>query len=222
MENHKDYLLELLRDRYDQESTRYKEFENALGLPVTILTALLAGLYIVGTDIDVWKCDGLTFVLLYALSVLLGLFIIVTICLLACVYWGINRAWHTLPESKTIKEVDVPELSRYVNEVAPDNFEVRMVEELKTNAIDWYTECNTTNTSINNYRGIKMFYARLFLLASLFCGLLLLGNVIYIKQDQMSKQIEKPKEAPKRPAASPITHQRNDKSADPKTVIKKK
>lgn len=224
MENHNDYLLELLKDRYKQESTRYKEFEGALGLPVTILTALLAGLYIVGSDDVLWNKEGLVYISVMVLFCVLGLFITITIFYLAGVYWGINRAWHTLPESKTIREVDVPELCKYVQQIAPDDFETRMVEELKTNTIEWYTHCNTMNTAINNSRGIKMYYARLFLLASLFTGLFLLGNVIYIKQEIMSKKEkqDKPREAPKRPEASPITHQRNDTSKNPSTKIKKR
>jgi len=223
MESHKDYLIELLKSRYDQEATRYKEFENSLSIPITVLTALMAGMYVVGTDESCWKISGFAYTLHVVMLLILGGLIIVTICFLSCVYWGKNRAWHTLPESKTIHEVDVPALTTYVNEIAPDNFELHMIDELKTNTIEWYIKCNTENTRINNYRGVKMFYARLFLLASIFGGLLLLVDVLYIKNGIMSKQEQKPKELVKRPDPSPITHQRNSKQ-DPKAkqVIEKK
>ena len=224
MDNHKDYLIELLKSRYEHEASRYKEFEGSLGIPISVLTALLAGVYVVGTDESCWKGAGLShIILLFMLFFLVGL-IIITICLLACVYWGKNRAWHTLPESKTIQEVDVPALITYVNDIAPDNFELQMIDELKTNTIEWYTYSNTENTRINNYRGVKMFYARLFLLASIFAGLVLLVNVLYIKNEIMSKQEQKPKEVIKRPDPSPITHQRNGDVKDPNTktrIIKK-
>jgi hypothetical protein len=222
MEKHKDYLLELLKDRYEHESARYKEFEASLGIPITVLTALCAALYFVGTDKELVNSIGVGHVLVLVFFGFLLINIVITIGYLIGVYFGFKRAWIAFPESKTIKENDIQSLSQYVQEVEPDNFEFRMIQELKDNAIEWYVSCNTDNTRTNNVRGDRMYYARLFLILSLISGLLLLGTSLYIKNINMSKQETKPREQTQRPKASPVTQQRNDTPTNPKPIIEKR
>lgn len=183
MNNSKDYLLNLLKDKYDHEMHRKDGYESSLNIPMTILSALFAGLYFVGSDKQLTEGHCTLETLKWIFIGLLFLSCTTTLILLFRVYFGYRRSYCVFPDSKTVYETDYRALELYNKEhfLVKEDYEREMTESLKDHAIHWYVECNNQNTPVNNLRADAMFYARLFICISLSIGLALLIFVCIIK-----------------------------------------
>ncbi|MBB5437938.1 hypothetical protein HDC92_001612 [Pedobacter sp. AK017] len=181
MENSKDYLIGLLKDKYDYELVRKNDLDAALNIPITILTALLAGLYVVASDSSLRSASCHINTIKWLLFILLFLSCATTIFLLFKVYFGYKRSYCAFPESNTVYNVDFKYLEEHNREHNADTYDETLTDHLKDYVVKWYLDCNNNNTPVNDRRGDAMFYARLGLCISISLGLVLLILVCYIK-----------------------------------------
>jgi len=180
-ENSKEYLIGILKDKYDHEMVRKSDFESSLNIPITLLTALLAGMYFVTSDttIDSTMCSLKTIKLI--LLTILFMSCIVTIIFLFIVYFGYRRSYCTFPESNVVVNVDFKELEEYNKEHNADKYEESLLETLRDRVVAWYLNCNNHNTPVNDRRANALYFARMFLLISIGIGLILLIFICIIK-----------------------------------------
>lgn len=181
METSKDYLIGLLKDKYEHEMRRKSDFDNSLNIPITLLTALFAGIYFVSSDASLKILSCPLTITKWILLVLLFLSSLITMVLLFKVYFGYKRAYCTFPDSKTVVENDFKALEKYHEEYNKNKYEESLLDSLKDRVVTWYLECNNNNTPVNDSRADALFYARLSICISLSIGLVLLIFICYLK-----------------------------------------
>lgn len=181
METSLDYLISLLKDKFDYEHVRRNELDNALNIPITIITALLAGLFIVISDktmaCSIESLESIKFILIISLFISSA----TTIFLLLKVYFGYKRSYCAFPESKIMYEEDFKYLQKHNKKHNLSTYEATLTTHMKEYVVKWYLDCNNQNTPVNDRRGEAMFQARLGLCVSIGLGFLLLILVSYIK-----------------------------------------
>jgi hypothetical protein len=181
METSKDYLISLLKDKYEHEMRRKSDFDNSLNIPITLLTALFAGMYFVASDDSLKALSCPLTSTKWTLLVLLFLSSILTMVLLFKVYFGYKRAYCSFPDSKKVVEDDFKALEEYHKEYSKGKQEENLLKSLKDRVVNWYLECNNNNTPVNDARANALFYARLSICISLSIGLVLLIFICYLK-----------------------------------------
>ena len=180
-ENSKEYLISILKDKYDHEMVRKSDFESSLNIPITLLSALLAGIYFVTSDTTIASSMCNLKTVKWILLILLFLSCMVTIVFLFIVYFGYRRSYCTFPESNVVVNVDFKQLEQYNKEHNADKYEESLLETLRDRVVSWYLNCNNHNTPVNDKRGNALYYARMFLLISLSIGFILLIFMCIIK-----------------------------------------
>ncbi|WEK20446.1 MAG: hypothetical protein P0Y49_04750 [Candidatus Pedobacter colombiensis] len=181
METSKDYLIGLLKDKYEHEIRRKADFDNSLNIPITLLTALFAGIYFVASDTSLKQLSCPLITVKWILLALLFLSCIITMSLLFKVYFGYKRAYCAFPDSKQVVEDDFKALEEYHNQYSKGKQEENLLKSLKDRVVNWYLECNNNNTPVNDARANALFYARLSICISLSIGLALLIFICYLK-----------------------------------------
>lgn len=181
MESSKDYVITILREKYEYELARKRYFDDILGVPVTILSFLIASMYVVVTDKDFYNSICYINVIKWALITALFISCVCTGICLYRVYFGFNRLYSSFPESEKIVNEDYENLKKYHTDYNAKNAESAIVESLKDYIITWYKDCNTNNTQINDNRGNAYYWARLTIGIALGIGLLLLVFIFVIK-----------------------------------------
>lgn len=181
MDTSKDYVISLLKDKYDYEQKRKDDFETSLGIPITILSALFAGAYFVVSDSALQGINCSLLTIKWILIVLLLLFLVATLVLLFIVYFGFKRYYCSFPDSNTVYNTDFKALEVYTKEHFADSYEESLLDNLKDKVIHWYLDCNNNNTTVNDRRGIALYYAKLAICVSLSIGLSLLILISIIK-----------------------------------------
>jgi hypothetical protein len=186
----RDSLIVLLKDKYDHEYGRKKYFDDALGVPITLSSFLVGGIYYVINDSS--NIQDLTIRTIFEVLVaLLFIICIVTFYFLYKVYFTYNSLYSSFPDSK--------EVSDYYN-----NFKKHQVEcgkkegsleleecissDLKDQTITWYIKANTKNLDQNEKRGQNFINAKLFLGLALVFGVLIFSLTCINKSVNMAKQ----------------------------------
>ncbi|MGM9476502.1 hypothetical protein ACS5PU_08725 [Pedobacter sp. GSP4] len=181
MDNSKDYIISLLKDKYDYEQKRKDDFESSLGTPITVLSALFAGSYFVVSDPSLNGINCSLVTIKWILVILLMSALIITLIFLFIVYFGFKRRYCSFPDSNTVYNGDFKSLEQYTKEHYPETYEEVLMDSLKDRAIQWYLDCNNNNTSVNDTRGNSLFRAKLSICISLGIGLALLILICFIK-----------------------------------------
>lgn len=181
MDSSKDYVISLLKEKFDYEQKRKDDIENSLGVPITILSALFAGVYFVVSDGSLQGINCSVVTIKWTLIILLLASLTITLIFLFVVYFGFNRRYCSFPDSNTIYNIDFKSLEIHAKEHYSDKYEETLTFNLKERAIQWYLECNANNTVVNDKRANSLFYAKLAICISLSIGLALLILVCLIK-----------------------------------------
>ncbi|MBB6236908.1 putative membrane protein [Pedobacter sp. AK013] len=181
MDTSKDYVISLLRDKYEYEQKRKEDFESSLGTPITVLSALFAGSYFVVSDSSLIGINCSLVTIKWILVILLLIALVVTLIFLFVVYFGFKRRYCSFPDSNTVYNGDFKALEQYAKENYPETSEEVLMDNLKDRAIEWYLDCNNNNTAVNDTRGNSLFYAKLSICISLSIGLALLILICFIK-----------------------------------------
>jgi len=181
MDNSKDYIISLLKDKFDYEQKRKDDFETSLGIPITILSALFAGAYFVVSDSSLQGINCSLLTIKWILVILLLVSLVTTLVLLFIVYFGFKRYYFSFPDSDTVYNTDYKALEEYTKEHYADSYEESLLDNLKNKVIHWYLDCNTNNTSVNDRRSNALYYAKMSICISLSVGLALLILICFIK-----------------------------------------
>jgi len=180
MADSKDYLISLLKDKYEHEMSRRRDFESSLNIPITLLTALFVGVYYVATDSTVnsqyCSLNAIKWILIIGIFLTSAL----TMIFLFIVYFGFKRSYCVFPKSTEVHN-DYKGLESYCKEHFSDTYESSLTDQLNNHAIQWYLQCNKHNTPLNDKRGNALFNARLCVCIGLSMGLLLLTLTTVIK-----------------------------------------
>jgi hypothetical protein len=157
-------LIEILKDRYEYEQFRRNNFDNIIGIPVTILALLMSVL-----ATFVFQEKQIHFSI--KIGALFGMApIAMAIFHLIRVFFGLKRKYDVLPTGDIIKD-QYNRLSEFheTNETA-DSQELRhdkTILSFQEDLAQWYTKCNVVNCKINDLRAEHFHWAKLWLIISI-------------------------------------------------------
>jgi hypothetical protein len=184
MNTKKQFLLECLKERYEYEQFRRNNFDNQIGLPVTIVALLVAGLAALALPTDVSSITKLGSLICF---IPLG----ISIFNLAKVFYGADRKYDVLPTGKSIDE-HYQKILTYCDQVkaANDSSSTKTDPEdiLQGDFINWYIKCNEVNCDVNDLRAEAFHKSKKWLIWSLFGMFILVCihviSTIYYEQQQ--------------------------------------
>lgn len=157
-------LIEILKERYEHEQFRRNNFDNVIGLPVTII-ALLIG----GWSAFVFQAEQ-SWTVLRIGSTVCTLTIGVSIYFLIRVFFGFRREYDVLPTAQVIKN-HYDKLVDYHKELAPGASIAELQEGVKLSFNEdlakWYVESSDKNCAINDRRAECLHRSKLWLVLSL-------------------------------------------------------
>jgi len=161
----KSSLIEILKGRYEYEQFRRNNFDNVIGLPITIL-ALLIG----GWSAFVFQVEG-SWTFLKSGSSVCVLTIGISIFYLVKVFYGFGRKYDVLPTAKIIK-AHYDKLIEYHRGLNPNANSVELQEQVNISFDEdlakWYTDSSDLNCTINDQRAEFLHRSKLWLILSLF------------------------------------------------------
>jgi len=207
----RDSLIVLLRDKYEHEYNRKKYFDDALGIPITLSSFLVGGIYFVVNDSS--NSQHLTVQILFAvLIVSLVIACIFTFVSLFKVYFTSNNLYSSFPDSELIGNYYVDLRKHYLDcgkTEGSEELENCINNHLKDETIKWYIHATTKNLELNEIRGQNFINAKKRLGYALILGSLVFLLTCINKSVIMAKQTNEQKPVPAAPAI------RRDKASKP-------
>ena len=204
----RDSLIVLLKDKYDHEYNRKKYFDDALGVPITLSSFLIGGIYYVVNDSS--NIQELTVRTIF--EVLIALLFIICIITLYKVYFTYNSLYSSFPDSKVVSDYYNDFKKHQIGcgkKEGSTELEECIANDLKDQTKTWYIKANTKNLDQNEKRGQNFINAKLFLGLALVLGVLIFSLTCINKSINMAKQTTQ--QAPK-PTPPTI---RRDKASKP-------
>lgn len=164
MKNGNSILIDVLKDRYDYEQFRKNNFDNVIGIPVTILALLIGGLATFGAQekqLDV----------IIRIGALVGIApIALSIFHLIRVFFGLNRKYDVLPTGDIIKD-HYDKLTEYHDSTdAEDPLDLRhkkVILSFQEDLAKWYVVSNKRNCEINDLRAEHLHKSKMWLIISI-------------------------------------------------------
>jgi len=197
-----DLLIELVKEKYQFEYSRKKYFEDTLNFPITLITALIAAIYIILQGIPEIKSIPLSNCCI-ALMCVLSCLIIISFIYLYKVYIDYGKAFASLPDSREIKQYYEQLIDFYEQKTDGNSAENTFDETLKNQIVEWYIEANKINHEINQSRANAYYKARRFLGLSILISILLLIIFAFTKLTDMSNKKQKTEPSPPKAVSSP-------------------
>jgi len=154
----RDDLIALLKDKYEHEYNRKKYFEDTLGLPFTLLTALAGGIYLV-IDEGTKGISPVYQIVWVVLIVLLIIGAVLSIFYLYKVYIKYGKEFASFPDSASVKKFYEESKKYYSKEEHLDgqDLEKHLSDSLKDQSIQWYTNTNAINLTTNEERAVAYY-----------------------------------------------------------------
>jgi len=175
----RETLLEILKEKYAYELGRRSSLDSCLGIPITLMSFLIAGVFVAIGDESLWMFSGCTKWLLLVLIGVILIGCVVAFVFLFIVFFGYKRAYSALPESKVVATCYHSFMKRHKK--AKRNEEEYIISDLMDYMITWYTDCNSDNTKTNDKRGEALYRFRLVIGVTMGFGILLLISICLIK-----------------------------------------
>jgi hypothetical protein len=180
----RDSLIILLKEKYEHEYNKKKYFEDTLPVPITLLTALVAGIYLIINDKTKIIAPAYIYIWI-GLLVLLFASCILSVYFLYRVYIKFGSTFSSFPMSS--------EIFKYYNDLKIHHehetyFNEKIENDLKDAIIDWYVNANTVNTNINDKRANSYTWARICLFTSVSLGILVFLIISITKLSDMAKK----------------------------------
>lgn len=199
MNNKKQLLIECLKERYEYEQFRRNNFDNQIGLPVTIVALLIGGLTALalptGNVSDIAKLGSLVCLVPLGISIIN----------LAKVFYGADRKYDVLPTGKMINEhyQKIVNYCQQLNEEDGPGLLKRDPEDiLQEDIIQWYIQCNEVNCLVNDIRAEAFHRSKKWLIWSLVAMFILVSihviSIIKYEQQQPTTSTAHTATAPKR------------------------
>lgn len=208
----RDTLVTLLKDKYAHEYNRKKYFDDALGVPITISSFLIGGIYYVVNESS--TIENFTFRITFeALTGLLLLVCVITFFFLFRVYFTYTKLYRSFPDSKEITDYYNKLKVHHIESGKKDNsadLENCLDDHLKKDIMAWYVKSNSKNLIINESRGQNFIYAKIFLGIALILGILIF-SLTCLNKSFMAKETTQSKPPP--------PEIRRDKASSPKKII---
>lgn len=155
MTNSSQYLIDILKQKFEHEVARRNEFDNALSLPIALLSFIIPGIYFAVKEVNKDYSQFMKYFLVLYTSTL----IISTVWTIHRLYrfYFIGTQYQSLPSSDVI--IDVYDTSKVIDDVVSDNLNSRpddlyIVSELDKFLIKSYKECTAINGAINDKREV--------------------------------------------------------------------
>lgn len=173
-------LIDILKDRYEYEQFRKNNFDNIIGIPITILSLLIGALaaFVFQEKIQCW---------VRIVSVIGMVPIAMTIFHLVRCFFGFARKYDVLPNGSVIRD-HYQKLVEYHGSKdsteSPERLEKNVIVSFQEDLAKWYTECNLANCKINDLRAEHLHWAKLWLIISIITIFILL--IIQIFPDSSS------------------------------------
>lgn len=170
-------LLDILKERYEYEQFRRNNFDNIIGLPVSILALLVGALSAIAFQSETsWTFQRFGALVSMAL-------IGISIGFLIRVFYGVKRKYSVLPSATVIRE-QYDKLHEYHRELNPvssaDDLKEDVDLSFQEDLIKWYTESASVNCQINDRRAEWLHTSKLWLILSLsVVFLLVIHKTIY-------------------------------------------
>lgn len=181
MADSREYLIALLKEKYDYELNRKKVLDDALTMPITLLSFIVGVLYFMLSQIpdQLLNCNEQWVKWILSISLLLAASM--SFIYLYKVFFGYRRFYCSFPNSDEViasyyKLVDRHKLVRDA-----DIQEEYIISDIKEYQIIWYKDCNQANTEANDKRGDAFFIGRMWLGISMIICILLMIFIYYIK-----------------------------------------
>lgn len=168
----RDFLIEILKEKYTYELSRKSYYDCCLVVPITLMSFLVAGIFITIGDEQVWSTVLCARIFLYALLGLIIAGCIVSFVFLFIVFFGFKRSYNSMPDSDVVNESYSVLVKRHEKE--KKDKEEYLVSDLKEYMIRWYSLCNTDNTKTNDRRGNALYSFRLSIGITMIMGVILL------------------------------------------------
>lgn len=194
----RDSLIILLKDKYEHEYSRKKYFDDALGIPITLSSFLVGGIYYVVNDSS--NSQSLIVQVNFAILItILSIICLFTFKSLYRVYFTSNDLYSSFPDSELVGNYYEDLKKHYVTcgkTEGSAEFEECINNHLKDQTIRWYIDSNTKNLKINEKRGQNFINAKKRLGYAL-----MLGSIIFVltcinKSTNMAKQQSAPPPPP--------------------------
>jgi hypothetical protein len=203
MDDSRDDLISLLKDKYDYEFDRKKTLDNALTLPVTLLSFIVAAIYFLISEVKDNTIANWFVVIKWLLFI--GIMFTATVAFINLykVYFGFRRFYSSFPSSTDIIEAYKRLIPRHEDVKKEELRERFVISDLKEYKIIWYRDCNEANTSANDRRANAFFAARLWLGFSMIICILLLIFISIIKTADV-------KQATPPPPPPPVRREKSD------------
>lgn len=181
MDDSRDNLITILKDKYDYELNRKKTLDDALTLPVTLLSFIVGSIYLLVTDISDKTLSSLELFCKWLLFSLLLLSALIAFVCLYKVYFGFRRFYCTFPASSEVLTAYDTLTERHSSVQDGQLKEQYIISDLKEYNVIWYKDCNLANTGANDRRADAFFAARMWLGISMIICILLLIFICIVK-----------------------------------------
>lgn len=164
MKHDSPILIEVLKERYEYEQFRKNNFDNVIGIPVTILALLMGGLATFGSQEK-------QFDVVIRIGALVGMIpIAMSIFHLIRVFFGFSRRYDVLPTADIISD-QYEKLSEYHDSAdATDSLDLRhkkLLLSFQEDLVKWYVASSKRNCEINDVRAEHFHKAKMWLIISI-------------------------------------------------------
>ncbi|WP_457941727.1 hypothetical protein M1D52_07290 [Olivibacter sp. SA151] len=175
----RDNLIDILKEKYSYELSRKSYYDSCLGTPITLMSFLIAGVFIAINDSTIWLTDACTRKFMYGLLILIFVGCFMSFAFLFIVFFGFKRSYCSMPDSDLIHDAYKSLVKRHENEKR--HREEYIVSDLKDYIIQWYNECNCSNIKVNDKRGNALYNFRMTIAITMIVGIFLLIVISFIK-----------------------------------------
>jgi hypothetical protein len=148
-------LVSILKERYEYEIFRRNNFDNVLGIPITVVALLIGAITTIVFQNEVAK--------LFLLGSLVSVICIsISILYLIRVFYGRKRKYDVLPDAEKIKQ-HYDDLVKF--HIEDDSNAVN--SSLNEAVVKWYVDCAKKNCEINDSRAESLHKSKLWVIFSL-------------------------------------------------------
>jgi|GEM_PF-887576 len=175
----RDNLIDILKEKYSYELSRKSYFDSCLGTPITLMSFLIAGVFITINDSTIWITDACTRKLMYGLLGAIFIGCLLSFIFLFVVFFGFKRSYCSMPDSYLIHDAYQTLVQRHEKEKRCR--EEYIISDLKDYIIQWYKDCNSSNIKVNDKRGNALYNFRMTIAITMVVGIFLLIVITFIK-----------------------------------------
>ncbi|QPH40528.1 hypothetical protein [Pedobacter endophyticus] len=168
MNQRKDALIDILKEKYEYENERKRYYDNVINLPISLLAFIITGIYFIVTESNqtTWFNTAKPFIIFPLLfSSVISMFFLFR------VFFKRKRKYSSFPSSETVFD-DYQKLLNWhiINSAQGNNNSFN--EDFDDFIIEWYRKCNKNNTTVNDERAADFHASKMFIGLSYALGIM--------------------------------------------------